>query len=649
MTDDWAATNAAWLAAAFDEFAACLDDDGEDIVVARPMRRFDQIDELGEIVQSSDTPMALDQLQMLFGLTDFECQLLILAAGTELDPELATLCAGVHDAPDHFWPTYSLAQAMLADPHFDAIAPTGSLIRWELVEIEPSSGLTLSPIRIAPRVLHFLCGHSLVDPALGLRVELGSAGQLSPPVEQAASDIAHVADSGSAEVIDVIGIADDRTTTALEAGAHLGLNLLTLRLDRIPTDGYERTRFVRRCERECLLTHSLLILDAGQATGDPTSQAALEGFVDEFGLMLLVGWDRAPTMHHRRPSVRITVAPAATSDVLELWRYELGLDDDTTIDGLDALAAHFRLPPKDIRVIAHQVRSSDHQLDAATLWSACRVQARADLGDLAVRIAATTKWDDLVVDEEVTTTLQAVVNEVRQRSKVFDDWGFTSTSPRGRGLTALFSGPSGTGKTMAAEVIANELDLDLIVVDQSKIVDKYIGETSKNLGRVFDQAERSGAILLFDEADSLFGNRGQITDSKDRYASSDLSYLLTRIEQFSGLSVLTTNRRDMLDGAFIRRLRYAVTFTLPDLDARREIWRRAFPPDAPLGDIDFDLLAALDISGATIRHIALSAAVAAATEGTAIEMTHLSTAARREHRKHERTMTVDLGFHEAAS
>jgi SpoVK/Ycf46/Vps4 family AAA+-type ATPase len=228
---------------------------------------------------------------------------------------------------------------------------------------------------------------------------------------------------------------------------------------------------------------------------------------------------------------------------------------------------------------------------------------------------------------------------LRQRVTVHDLWGFARKSRRGLGISALFHGPSGTGKTMAAEVLASALRLDLYHIDLSRIVSKYIGETEANLRRVFDAAEENGAILLFDEADSLFGTRSQVKDSHDRYANIEVSYLLQRMEAYRGLAILTTNMRSALDPAFLRRIRFAVRFPFPDAGQRSAIWRKVFPAEAETLGLDHDRLARLQVAGGNIRNIALNAAFLAADAGEPVGMRHLREAAHAEYAKLDRRLT----------
>jgi SpoVK/Ycf46/Vps4 family AAA+-type ATPase len=274
-----------------------------------------------------------------------------------------------------------------------------------------------------------------------------------------------------------------------------------------------------------------------------------------------------------------------------------------------------------------------------TLWEASRSQARQRLDDLAQRLETQASWEDLVLPEAQGLVLRDISAHVRQRLKVYETWGFGKQGSRGLGISALFAGTSGTGKTMAAEVIAKELRLDLYRIDLSTVVSKYIGETEKNLRRIFDAAEEGGAILLFDEADAIFGKRSDVKDSHDRYANIEVSYLLQRMESYRGLAVLTTNLKSAIDTAFMRRIRFVVQFPFPDLEQRSEIWRRSFPKIAPTQNLDFTKLGQLHIAGGNIRNTALNAAFIAADANEAIQMKHILHAAQSEYSKLEKQLT----------
>jgi SpoVK/Ycf46/Vps4 family AAA+-type ATPase len=310
---------------------------------------------------------------------------------------------------------------------------------------------------------------------------------------------------------------------------------------------------------------------------------------------------------------------------------------------LEALISHFDFSTETIQAASVQAYESiareGDKSTATVLWDACRIQGRARLNDLAQSIRPVAAWQDLVLPEHQLRILHEIAAQVRHRAKVYETWGFSSKGARGLGISALFTGASGTGKTMAAEVLANELRLDLYRIDLSQVVSKYIGETEKNLRQVFDAAEESGSVLLFDEADALFGKRSDVKDSHDRYANIEVSYLLQRMEAYRGLAILTTNLQTALDKAFLRRLRFIVQFPFPDAVQRTEIWQRIFPAATPTDGLDVGKLSRLNVAGGNIRNIAVNAAFLAADENRAVTMSHLLRAARREYEKLEKPLT----------
>jgi vesicle-fusing ATPase len=322
-----------------------------------------------------------------------------------------------------------------------------------------------------------------------------------------------------------------------------------------------------------------------------------------------------------------------------MWQEALPGPVSTEVSAAAAdVAQHYRLGTRSIRAVAGEWGALRGTAD--DLRRLARERARVSLGILAERIEPRAGWDDLVLPEGQVAMLRDLVTQVRHRATVYEDWGFAETSNRGFGVTALFTGESGTGKTMAAEVIADDLALDLFRIDLSAVVSKYIGETEKNLRSLFDAAEAGGAVLLFDEADALFGKRSDVKDSHDRYANLEVAYLLQRMEAYRGLAILTTNLRSNVDRAFLRRLRFVVQFPFPDDQLRQRIWARAFPPDTPTEGLDPAALGRMQVSGGSIRSIALGAAFGAAGAGTPVRPEHVLHAASVEYAKAERTLTA---------
>jgi AAA+ superfamily predicted ATPase len=592
----------------------------------------------------------------MFELSPFERSLLLLCAGMELDGTFASLCASAQGDPRQTYPTFSLALAALPEAHWSAVSPSGSLRYWRLIEVGSGEGLTLSPLRIDERVLHFLTGVEHLDERLVGFVEpvLVAANDLVPSHHALAERLAamwfRAGESGALPVIQLCGSEGaGQRAIAATACAMLGLDLHVLPAQVIPLDPREQEALMRLWEREAILSASALLVDCGETDrSDAARESAIARLIEGAGGGLIVaGRERRSSPH--RPLITLDVDKPTTGEQRALWQEGLGTAAASLDGRVETLISEFNLGVSTIyavctealgRVAANEKRNSEAPADFdAVLWNACRVQARPRLENLAQRIEPVVTWDDLVLPEAQGRILREIAMHVRQRMKVYQTWGFAAKSSRGLGISVLFAGASGTGKTMAAEVLANELQLDLYRIDLSQVVSKYIGETEKNLQRVFDAAEEGGAILLFDEADALFGKRSEVKDSHDRYANIEISYLLQRMETYRGLAILTTNMKSALDDAFLRRIRFVVQFPFPDVGQRAQIWRRIFPADTPTEGLDVDKLARLNVAGGNIRNVALYAAFLAAEAGEPVRMEHLLRAARVEYSKLERALT----------
>ena len=403
---------------------------------------------------------------------------------------------------------------------------------------------------------------------------------------------------------------------------------------------------MRLWEREAALDGRALLIECDDFDfADGPRTAAVARFVERVEGAVVLSL-REPRRLGHRPTVGLDVSSLSASEQQVVWRSALGEVAGAMNGQVEQLASQFSLTADTIYAAAAEARG---RVDPAeddgprrlgrALWQLCREGARPRLEDLAQRIDSRPDWDDLVLPEAQQQILREVAAHVRQRAVVYEDWGFAKRGTRGLGISALFAGASGTGKTMAAEVLSHELDLDLYRIDLSAVVSKYIGETEKNLRRIFDAAEEAGAVLLFDEADALFGKRSEVKDSHDRYANIEVSYLLQRMESYKGLAILTTNMRSALDSAFLRRLRFVVQFPFPDARHRAEIWRRVFPSATPLDQVDPVRLSGLNVAGGNIKNIALNAAFIAADAAEPVRMSHLLRAARSEYAKLEKQLT----------
>jgi SpoVK/Ycf46/Vps4 family AAA+-type ATPase len=332
--------------------------------------------------------------------------------------------------------------------------------------------------------------------------------------------------------------------------------------------------------------------------------------------------------------------PAVPARAVEWERWLDGRCDDAPAWASE-LASQFRLTSGQIRAavelatIQGMTRREPSKLSLSALAAACRAQSNHKLGELAARISPRYGWADLILADDKIAHLREICNHARHTHRVYGTWGFAKKMSYGKGLSALFTGSSGTGKTMAAQVLAGELELALYKVDLSAVVNKYIGETEKNLSRIFDEAATSNAILFFDEADALFGKRTEVSDAHDRYANIETSYLLQKMEEYDGIVILATNLRDNMDEAFTRRIRFIVDFPFPDESQRARIWRTHLPSEVPvMPEIDFGYLAReFQLAGGNIRNIVVNSAFLAAGDGGRIGMEHLLSATRREFEK----------------
>ncbi|MCX4910040.1 ATP-binding protein [Streptomyces sp. NBC_00878] len=602
----------------------------------------------GHPVQNPAGPATgpLDALVACFGLTAFERDLVLLTAAYELDATTAARCAAASGDPERAYPTFSLALAALAEPHWSALTPVAPLRRWRVVELDDDSRLTLSRLRLDERILHFLLGSPYLDARLhGQLRRTPVPDELPPSYDLAASRVAAGWTTGARPdaplLVEVVGgDLRSRADIAAAAAARSGLGLYAMSAEDIPTDPADRDRLARLWQREAILLPAALLVETGELDRD--QRAATDAFLAGAAVPVVVS-SPDPRQTDRPHGERVAVPHLDDEEQLDLWAGAFEDVADIGESELRSLVAQFQLPPHVVRSAAAAVRRDlpgEDELDAGRLaWRAGLNEARIGMDELGRRIEPEAGWGDLVLHERQTSVLREIVAHVRQRATVHQEWGFAATLRRGLGVTALFAGGSGTGKTLAAEVMAKELGLDLFIIDLSQVVSKYIGETEKNLRKVFDAAEAGGALLLFDEADALFGKRSEVKDSHDRYANLEVSYLLMRMEAYRGLAILTTNMKKALDTAFMRRIRFVVDFPFPAEHERAEIWRRVLPSRTPTKGIEPELLAQLTVAGGSIRNIALSGAFLAAEEGDRLQMRHMLAAARTEYLKLERSLT----------
>jgi hypothetical protein len=577
---------------------------------------------------------AIDRIVELFALSSFERDLLLLCAGVEMDSELASLCAQAHAQSSRPYVTFGLAMSALADPHWSAFTPVRPLRRLRLLDVATTPSLTAAPVRIEERILHYLAGINILEPSLeSLFTLVPSPKVVAEEHISVAHQSARILHDTMPPLVHLCGNdPQGQEDVAALAADHFGLQLYALRAEDLPSAGLELDRIATLMERESLLLPAAFLVQcATSALPQPASH-----LVEKLRMPLFLSSHEPVRLN--RAFVRFDVNKPDANQQKALWQKSLG-PGASQLDGtLDELSQHFRLSSRMIFNTGSLALANGGEVNPDALWNACRALARPKLEDLAQRLAPSAEWDELVLPLLQTNMLRQLASQVWHRMKVHESWGFSSKGHRGLGISALFCGDSGTGKTLAAEVLAHELGLDLYRIDLASVVSKYIGETERNLKQIFDAAEEGGVLLLFDEADALFGKRGEVKDSHDRYANIEVGYLLQRMETYQGLAILTTNLKSSLDRAFQRRLRFTVTFPFPDAAQREAIWSKVFPSATPTRNLNLKKLSQLNIAGGNIRNIALNAAFLAAHAGTPVEMSHLLDAARLEAHKIERPL-----------
>ena len=592
---------------------------------------------------SAITPLpAMLSLSELLGLSEFERDVMLLCAGMELDTGIASLCGLAQGNASRSYPTFALAMLLFDNPAWDALSPDHPLRYWRLIELRPSMNqpLTVSPIQGDERILNYAKGLNFLDDRLTgllLAIEPDTDSGALPPSHQTVVDsiVDRLKSVPKGEQLPAIQLLGPDSESKLLLASHVAqaLNISLYRLPSalLPAQPTELETLARLCQRECLLMRMGLYLDAVTLdTNAGTASTELSRFVARLdGVIFIDSSDRLSSLPEA--CMVIDVADLTSAEQSSVWEAELG---SAAGESPAALAGQFSLNQSAIRRIAKQTLNEQSESPLKDrLWDACLAATRPRLDLLAQRLEPKATWDDLVLPAAQSNLLRQIAAQVGQRSQVYQRWEFGNKMSRGFGISALFAGDSGTGKTMAAEVIANQLRLNLYRIDLSAVVSKYIGETEKNLRRLFDAAENGGAILFFDEADALFGKRSEVKDSHDRYANIEINYLLQRMEAYGGLAILATNMKSALDQAFMRRLRFVVDFPFPTVVERKGMWQKAFPAKVPVSGIDLDALARLNLTGGNIQSIALNAAFMAAQNGGPVTQPIILEAARTELRK----------------
>jgi hypothetical protein len=578
------------------------------------------------------------------GLGAVDAVVLAMCAAPELDPRFGRLYAYLHDDVTRKLASPRLAADLLSDEslsHGEVLArfaPGAPLARHGAIRMlsgESATALADRPVKVADRLAAFLLGAvDLADATSGTALRHVSPDDLTGRVQ-------------ATERLRLLLAADTRLPLVAcgpDAGAVLaaaaGTPVILLGAREL-----ERADALADARLAAALEGGLVCLD-GLEDLSPVERGRLLRAIDESPerIVLIAATRRDALALSERTALVVDVPFPGFAARRRAWERLSGAGDAREV------AAKFRLSIEQIRaagevsVIAARERGEPAPRPV-DLDMGARHASSSRLGDLATRLEPAYRWDDLVLADRQLDVLRSISAYLRHRDRVLSEWGYETTVSRAQGLKVLFAGESGTGKTMAAQVLGAELGLEMFRVDLAGTVSKYIGETEKNLERIFTAADGSNAILFFDEADALFGKRSEISDSHDRYANLEVAYLLQRMEAYPGAVILATNFRRNLDEAFIRRLDFVIDFSFPEASDRRRIWELVLPAAAPVGgDVDLDFLAVrFKLSGGAIRNCSLAAAFSAADEGTSIEMRHLVRAVAQEYSKQGR-LTLEADF-----
>lgn len=603
--------------------------------------------------EAAGADLRLRRLARSFGLDAVDVEILLVALAPDLEPRFERLYAYLHDDVSRRRASAGLALELAGGEaglrlERHRLAPASRLVSRALVGIDDSDRPFLTrALRVPDRVTGHLLGDDRPEP----RVEaLLHAGDLPPEMALGRPVLATTLRAGARLVYIRERAGTAARAWAVRAAAEGGLGVLSVDLARL-TPGDDAAELGAACIREALLRGTAIVAGPIEVLADQ-GPAVVRAFAEAPCPVVLIGqrgwdpvWSREIPVTLDAPQFEAAARQAAWLAALN--GAGAAADERSAVDVDPVLAtAGFRLDPYQVHRAAiaarRRAQAEERGIGADDLRAGARAQNAGGLERLAHRIEPRARWADLVLPAETLQPLRELASRAMHREQVLA-WGMGAGSGRGAGVTALFAGDSGTGKTLSAEVVAAELGLDLYVIDLATVVDKYIGETEKNLDRIFSEADRVNGVLLFDEADAIFGKRSDVKDARDRYANVEIAYLLQRMERFDGLAVLTTNLRANLDEAFLRRLDVIVDFPLPDEADRRRLWDIHLPPSVPrAADLDLDFLAvAFKLSGGNIRNVCVAAAFFAAAEARPVTMLDLIRGTEREYQKLGRMLHVE--------
>jgi AAA+ superfamily predicted ATPase len=651
-----------------------------------PTLRSDVVDPIEGCRAAVSRDPRVTWLERSFGLSTFDLAVIMIALAPELDLRYERLYAYLQDDVTRRRPSVDVALNLLCATVDEKLArrahfaPDAPLIQRDIVRFvsdpnNPDPPLLAKALILDEQIVRLLVGGNSLDRRLASFCELVEPDvsleelPLGPGVQRTfkrlVADARHTGRPLKLYFHGPYGSGQTRAARAIAREART--RFVSTDLGRAPTTAPEFETAIGVLFREARLLDAVLFLDGVDAIRPDESPSRYGWLMNELAgahtITILAG-SRPWTPPQRASGTRGigVVAVPFTIPMFDqrraCWDANLRLEGlEVDPDALESVADRYRLMPGQIEEAVSALRTLEHfgggaadvdpagagtpRVSASTLFAAARLQTGHDLRTLARKIESHYTWSDIVLPQDSVTQLREICQRIVYSRRVLDEWGFGRKLSFGKGVSALFTGPSGTGKTMAAEILAGDLELDLYKIDLSHVVSKWIGETEKNLDRIFTAAENANAILFFDEADALFGKRSEVRDSHDRYANVEISYLLQKMEEYEGIAILATNLRANLDDAFVRRLAFTVHFPFPDEESRRRIWTGIWPAATPVAD-DADaayLAKQFKLSGGHIKNIALAAAVLAAAEGGVVRLAHVLHATRREFQKLGKVLT----------
>ncbi|MDD1725058.1 MAG: ATP-binding protein, partial [Methanospirillum sp.] len=612
------------------------------------------IDERKNSSLETGIPLGLPWLLSLFCLDSLEETALIMCLGAEIDPKYGRVYAYLNNDASQKLPTVGLVMSIARispDDQPDALlrfSHDSPLIRSGILTSPDTGSLVMRPLRLDERVVRFILGQDSIPEGTRQYMEVYYPDKVHEPAEGSHAISALIREDGTRCIYIEGPCSDSRSNLARRVCSELQLPLIIVDTESL----FHSTSpeiIVTKCLLEAALRQAALCFDNTDFLAAPEMQEKRDhltmAVTERYGPIFFAGSIPSPFKHP--PLFTIRIPPPEIHARISLWEGALaGIPLEDTVN-LPVLSSRFRLSAGQIREAAlaawsYAVAGNSRKpvITQDDLITACRESSNQNLSDHAKKIHPIYTWDDIILPRDSFDQLKEICSHVDNRQTVYHDWGFAKTLSRGRGLNILFSGPSGSGKTMAAEILAHELRLDLYKIDLSTVVSKYIGETERNLSRIFHEAETSNAILFFDEADALFGKRSDVRDSHDRYANIEINYLLQKMEDYDGITILATNMKHHIDAAFLRRMHFVIEISSPDEHHRKLLWSKIFPRAVPSEELDFGFLARqFAITGGNIRNIAVNAAFLAAGNSGKVTMQHIIHATKREYQKIGRVCT----------